>query len=166
GLPWGFEVNVPRDFDYRESRGSFGDWTRRGFRRADGAALPSSGDAILFFPSGAAGPAFLVTDNFIVIKSFNNSDAYALAVGELSDRLRGLPPIRAAWPAHDFQPSRSERIALQRRLAQLGYKVADFNGHFDFDLRDDVRQLQQRLGMVPDGYTSRMLLKRIGVDAQ
>ena len=54
----------------------------------------TTGDAILFFPSGSAGPAFLVTRNFIVLKQYNNSDAYALAVAHLSDRLRGLGPIR------------------------------------------------------------------------
>jgi hypothetical protein len=80
--------------------------------------------------------AFLVTDNFIVLKRFNNSDAYALAVAVLADRLRGLPGVLAAWPADDVQPSRKERIALQHRLAALGYKVADFDGHFDFELRD------------------------------
>ncbi len=165
GLPWGFEVNVPEKFDYRTSRGTFRQWADRGFTRADGAAFPDAGDAILFFPSGAAGPAFLVTGNFIVHKQFNNSDAYALAVGELSDRLRGLAPIRAPWPANDFQPSRGERMALQRRLADLGFKMADFNGHIDFDLRDDIRQMQQRFGMIADGYPSRALLKRIGVHA-
>ncbi len=71
-----------------------------------------------------------------------------------------------AWPANDFQPSRAERIALQRRLAELGYKVADFNGHLDFDLRDDVREMQRQFGMVPDGYPGRALLLRIGVPAR
>ena len=131
-------------------------------RRTDGGALPGAGNAILFFPSGAAGPAFLVTDNFVVLKRFNNSDAYALAVAALADRLRGDPPFRSAWPADDFQPSREQRIALQRRLAALGYKVQDFDGHFDFDLRDAVRELQQRFGMVPDGYPSRAFLDRVG----
>jgi len=165
GLPWGFEVAVPAGFDYATSRGAFANWTRRGFARADGGALPATGDAILFFPSGAAGPAFLVTDNFIVIKRFNNSDAYALAVGALSDRLRGLPPIRASWPADDFQPSREQRIALQHRLAGLGYKVSEFEGHFDFELRDSVRDVQHRFGMIQDGYPSRAFLDRIGVHA-
>jgi membrane-bound lytic murein transglycosylase B len=164
-MPWGFEVNVPQKFDYRTSRGSFHQWEERGFARADGAAFPGSGEAILFFPCGAAGPAFLVTDNFTVIKQFNNSDAYALAVGELSDRLRGLPPIRARFPANDFQPSRSERMALQRRLAQLGFEVTDFNGHIDFALRDDMRQMQRRFGMIADGYPSRALLSRLGIRA-
>ena len=166
GLPWGFEVTVPRGFDYRMSRGPLRAWAARGFRRADGAAFPRMGDAILFFPSGAAGPAFLVTHNFIVIKSFNNSDAYALAVGELADQLRGAGPIRAHWPANDFQPSRGQRVALQRRLAELGFKVNDFEGHIDFDLRDDIRQMQRRFGMIPDGYPSRALLAQIGVAAR
>ena len=165
GVPWGFEVVVPASFDYRLSRGTFGEWTQRGVQRPDGRPLPAAGQAILFFPTGAAGPAFLVTDNFIVLKRFNNSDAYALAVAVLADRLRGLPGVLAAWPADDVQPSRRERIALQHRLAALGYKIADFDGHFDFELRDAVRELQVRFGMVPDGHPSRAFLDQVGVAA-
>jgi hypothetical protein len=165
GLPWGFEVLAPRNIDYRVSRGSFRDWTARGFQRLDGGRLPESGDAILFFPSGAPGPAFLVTQNFVVLKSYNNSDAYALAVAHLADRMRGGAPLRTAWPLNDFQPSRTERIALQKKLAALGYKVADFDGHFDFDLRDDIRKLQRSYGMIPDGYPSRAFFGRLGLAA-
>ena len=107
----------------------------------------------------------MVTDNFIVLKRFNNSDAYALAVALLADRLRGLPGVLAAWPADDLQPSRRERIALQHRLAPLGYKIADFDGHFDFELRDAVRELQVRFAMVPDGHPSRAFLDQVGVAA-
>lgn len=163
GLPWGFEVTAPRGFDYRTSRWTFRQWAGKGFGRADGQAFPDSGEAILFFPSGSSGPAFLVTENFIVIKTYNNSDAYALAVGELSDRLRGRGPLRTAWPVDDFQPSRGERVALQRRLAALGFPVHDFEGHIDFTLRDDIRQMQRRFGMTADGYPGRKLLSRMGV---
>ena len=165
GMPWGFEVTVPQGFNYEISRGSFRDWMKRGVRRADGSEMPISGDAILFFPSGAGGPAFLVTQNFVVLKTYNNSDAYALAVAHLADRLYGLGQIRGIWPANDLQPSRSQRIALQRKLASLGYKVAEFNGHFDFDLRDNIRAMQIKFGMVPDGYPSRAFLDRIGLQA-
>jgi membrane-bound lytic murein transglycosylase B len=166
GLPWGFEALVPSQFDFRASRGSFRQWAERGFHRADGRVLSDTGAAILFFPSGASGPAFLVTDNFIVIKTFNNSDAYALAVGILSDRLRGGGPLRAAWPADDYQLSRGERIALQRRLAALGFKMADFQGHLDFDLRDAVREEQRRFGMIADGYPGRAFLQRLGIEGR
>ncbi len=163
GIPWGFEVVVPQGFDYRLSRGSFHQWVERGLKRADGDRFPDTGDAILFFPSGAAGPAFLVTGNFDVLKTYNNSDAYALAVAHLSDRLLGHGPFRAVWPANDFQPSRAERIALQNKLAALGYKVNDFTGHLDFDLRDNIRDMQGKFGMIPDGYPSRALLERLGI---
>src|SRR5262245_7094128 len=162
GLTQGFEVRVPAGFDYKVSRGSFADWNVLGLRRADGAPFPAEGQAILFFPSGARGPAFLVTDNFVVIKRYNNSDVYALAVAHLADRLRGRGPIQADWPSDDRQPTMSERIALQRKLAELGYSVRNSTGHFDFDLRDAIRDVQVKSGMVPDGHPTPPLLDRIG----
>src|SRR6202451_3089121 len=118
GLRWGFEVLAPLKFDYKVSRGTFREWHARGFERLDGGRWPETGDAILFFPSGAPGPAFLVTPNFVVLK---------------------------------------------KKLASLVYKVADFDGHFDFDLRDDIRKLQLSYGMTPDGHPSRAFLDRLGL---
>lgn len=166
GLPWGFEVNLPAGFDYRRSRGTFGEWSRLGIKRTDGSPLPPSGAAILFFPTGAKGPAFLVTENFVVIKRYNNSDVYALAVAHLANRLQGLGPIKAAWPPDDYQLSRDERIALQYKLKELGYPIRDFEGHLDFDLRDAIRDVQQEFGMVPDGYPTLALLQKLGAGAQ
>lgn len=162
GLPWGFEVTVPRGFDYMQSRGTFAEWTQRGVRRADGKAFPA-GSGILFFPSGSKGPGFIVTENFDVLKEYNNSDAYAIAVGHLADRMQGGPPIAAKWPADDRPLSRPARIALQRKLAALGYKVNEFEGHVDFDLRDNIRAEQKKLGMVPDGNPTPLLLEKLGV---
>lgn len=162
-LTWGFEVIIPQDFDYRRSRGSFADWAQLGLRRPTGQELPALGDAILFFPSGAAGPAFLVTDNFAVVRRYNNSDLYALAVLQLADRIRGLAPVKAAWPLDDRQLSRDQRLALQAKLAELGYAIRDFEGHFDFDLRDAVRELQLKYGIRPDGHPTPSLLERLGI---
>jgi lytic murein transglycosylase len=160
-MTWGYEVTVPKGFDYLKSRASFADWGKLGVHRADGGELPASGDGILFFPAGAAGPAFIATENYAALKEYNNSDAYVLAVGHLADRLRGREPIRAAWPADDHPLSRDQRIALQRRLAALGYAVNEFEGHIDFDLRDAIRQEQAKLGMVPDGNPTATLLDRL-----
>ena len=163
GLPWGFEVAIPKGFDYMRSRGTFADWQKRGLARADGKPFPATGQGILFFPSGAAGPAFLVTDNFEVLKEYNNSDAYAIAVGHLADRINGGAPIKATWPADDRPLSRDARIALQRKLAELGYKVRDFEGHVDFDLRDNIRAEQAKFGMVPDGNPTAAFVEKLGV---
>lgn len=166
-LPWGFEVTVPNGFDTMKSRATFAEWSKLGVRRADGKAFPRDsqeiGQAVLFFPSGAKGPAFIVTPNFLVLKEYNNSDAYAIAVGHLADRLHGGIPIRAAWPKDDRPLSRDARIALQKKLAALGYKVADFEGHIDFDIRDYIRAEQKKHGLVPDGNPTTALLEKLGV---
>jgi lytic murein transglycosylase len=163
GLPPAFEVIVPPGFDHRQSRGTFDDWRLLGVHRVDGEKLPAMGEAILFFPSGARGPAFLVTDNFVVIKRYNNSDVYALASTHLADRMRGRGPIQGQWPTDDRQLSMAERIALQKKLSELGYMVRNFTGHFDFDLRDAVRDVQRKAGMVPDGNPTPSLLAYAGV---
>jgi membrane-bound lytic murein transglycosylase B len=163
GLPWGFEVTVPNGFDYMKSRASYVEWEKLGVRRTDGKPFPPAGSGILFFPSGAHGPAFLATGNYAVVKEYNNSDAYVIAVGHLADRLQGGPPIKAAWPADDRPLSRDARIALQKRLSALGYKVLDFEGHIDFDLRDNIRAEQAKLGMLPDGNPTTAFLQRLGV---
>lgn len=163
-LPWGFEVIVPKDFDYMRSRATFAEWQKLGVRRADGKPFPDSGLGILFFPSGANGPGFIVTENFAVLKEYNNSDAYAIAVGHLADRIHGGGLIKTAWPKDDRQLSRDARIALQKKLSALGYKVADFEGHIDFDLRDNIRSEQKKLGMVPDGTPTTALLQKLGID--
>jgi lytic murein transglycosylase len=162
-LPWGFEVTVPKGFDYMRSRANFTEWEALGVRRADGKPYPISGQGILFFPSGADGPAFIVTENFDVLKEYNNSDAYAIAVGHLADRIHGGGLIKAAWPKDDRQLSRDARVALQKKLATLGYKVNEFEGHIDFDLRDNIRAEQKKLGMVPDGAPTPLFLERLGV---
>jgi membrane-bound lytic murein transglycosylase B len=163
GLPWGFEVSVPKDFDYMKSRAGFDEWVRLGVKPVDGKSYPREGQGILFFPAGAKGPAFVVTPNYAVLKEYNNSDAYAVSVGHLADRINGGPPIQAKWPADDHQLSRNARVALQKKLASLGYKVNEFEGHIDFDLRDNIRAEQKKFGMLPDGNPTPEFLDRLGV---
>ncbi len=163
GQRWGFEVLVPPGFDFKKSRGSFGEWTKLGVKRADGAPFPKDGDGILFWPAGAQGPGFIVTKNYDVLKEYNNSDAYAIAIGHLADRMAGGLPFKAAWPPTDRPLSRDARVALQKRLAELGYKVNEFQGHVDFDLRDNIRDEQAKHGLVPDGNPTAEFLEKIGV---
>jgi lytic murein transglycosylase len=163
GQPWGYQVLVPEGFDLRKSRGDFREWVTLGFRRADGGTLPTSAkdEAILFFPAGARGPAFLVTANFNAIKTYNISDVYALAVLTLADRLAGAGPLKARWPEDDRQLSREDRMKIQEALAKQGYKVSNTQGMIDFDLRDNIREMQSKFGMTPDGHPTAEFLGRL-----
>jgi membrane-bound lytic murein transglycosylase B len=166
GVPWGFEVIVPKDFDLMKSRATFEEWGKLGVKRADGKGFPSGGDGILFFPTGIPGPAFIVTANFDVIKDYNDSDVYALAIGHLSDLMQGGGPIRTPWPAHATQLPKDDRIALQKKLAALGYDQTRFSAHLDFKMRDFVRTEQKKHGLVTDGHPNAALLDRMGVKRQ
>ena len=165
GRPWGFEVSVPPSHDLRVSRGTFAEWQARGLRRTDGEAFPA-GEAYLLFPAGARGPAFLVTGNYVVIKRYNFSDPYALAVAHVADRMRGGPAWHILWPPDERPLSRAERMALQRALAALGHKIANTVGHIDFEQRDIIRALQVEFRMVPDGNPDAALLENVRQKAE
>jgi membrane-bound lytic murein transglycosylase B len=101
GETWGYEVLLPSGFGgssgatrYRP----FAEWAAQGLTRADGEAMPREGHAALIMPAGGGGPAFLVTRNFKVIKTYNNSIAYALGVSLLGDRIAGWPALKRNWP--------------------------------------------------------------------
>ncbi|WP_210496734.1 lytic murein transglycosylase [Microvirga antarctica] len=161
GLPWGFEVKLPQGFDYRHVRQGLSAWAAMGVRRIDGKAIPRAGDASLFLPGGARGPAFLVTDNYDAIKSYNASDAYAMGVAHLGDRLSGGPAIAGAWPRDEPALSKEQREELQKRLAVLGLYSGDADGKLGSKTRDALRNFQMRRGLIPDGYADVAALREL-----
>jgi membrane-bound lytic murein transglycosylase B len=161
GLPWGFEVDIPEGFDFRNYRQGFASWAGLGLRRVDGKPMPRSGEATLFLPGGANGPAFLVTDNYNVIKTYNSSDAYAMGVAHLGDRLTGGRPIQGDWPLKELQLDKDQRVELQRRLAALGHYDGDADGKLGSKTRAAVRNFQLRRGLVPDGYANVAVLREL-----
>jgi membrane-bound lytic murein transglycosylase B len=161
GLPWGFEVTLPKGFDFRNLRQGFTSWAALGLRRADGKPLPRSGEASLFLPGGANGPSFLITANYDAIKSYNSSDAYAMGVAYLGDRIVGGPPIQGAWPKHKPMLDKDQREELQQHLSGLGFYEGDADGKFGSKTREAVRNFQLRRGLVPDGYADLAVLREL-----
>ena len=161
GLPWGFEVRLPQDFDFRHLSLTFAQWQAAGLRRVDGKAMPRAGEATLFLPGGAKGPAFLVTRNYDVIKSYNSSDAYAMGVAHLGDRIMGGPAIQGTWPKDEPMLGKDERQELQQRLARLGLYQGETDGKLGSKTREAVRNFQLRRGLIPDGYADYAVLREL-----
>jgi membrane-bound lytic murein transglycosylase B len=68
---------------------SLDDWRQAGVQRLPGAIeLPGNTPAAVLFPDSTGGEAFLVYGNFHVIRRYNPSDFYALAVGALGRMVR------------------------------------------------------------------------------
>lgn len=161
GLSWGYEVRLPKDFDLTRYRGPLADFTARGVRRTDGSPLPADGEASLFLPGGLGSPVFLITDNFEVIRGYNTSDSYALAIGHLADRLAGGPALAAPWPSGAARLDGPGLKRLQAALAARGLYAGEQDGRAGPKLREAVRQYQIREGLPADGYARPALLERL-----
>ncbi len=165
GRPWGVEVALPQGFDYSRTgdkvQRPVSDWQALGVRLADGRALPDHGAGSLLLPAGARGAAFLIFHNFHAIERYNAADAYVIAIGHLSDRLRGGPPIRADWPRGDRALTFAERQELQERLTREGHDTGGADGKIGPKTLAALRAYQRRIGMVPDGYPSLEVLRHL-----
>jgi len=165
GQPWGIEVRLPKGFDYRLSgeriRKPVSEWMALGVRDASGRKIPEHGPASILLPAGAQGAAFMIFENFHVIERYNTADAYVIAVGHLADRLRGGPAIRHEWPREDRPLSFTEKKEMQRLLTAAGFDTDGADGIIGPKTIAAVRSFQATIGMVPDGYASYTILKRL-----
>ena len=164
-MPWGFEVQLPADFSLTDADCSrpapFSAFADRGVRRADQAPFPKSGEGRLLLPAGVRGPIFLITDNFDVIKAYNTSTSYALAVALLGDAITGGRGLVASWPTSDRPLNVIQVRRLQAKLIKLGYNVGEIDGMVGESVQAALRAYQERKGLRPDGYATLALLKRI-----
>ena len=104
---------------------------------------------------------FLTYPNFNVIKRYNNSDSYALAIGLLGDRIYGGPGVQASWPQDVLPLTRSDRREVQQRLTALGYDTQGTDGLIGPNSQAAIRRFQSANGLVPDGYASDRLLAQL-----
>ena len=162
GQSWGYEVVLPQGFDYAEAEGPRHPWS---FWAARGVALAAGGapteaealeEAAILLPQGANGPAILALPNPYVIRRYNNSVSYALAIGLTADGVSGKPGLVARWP-DDPPISREQRIGAQRALTQLGYDTQGVDGVIGANTRAALRRWQLANGRVADGYLTAAL---------
>lgn len=166
GQSWGYEVALPQRFNYRLVDASppmtVRRWQSLGVRRADAEPFPHAHDrARLLLPAGARGPAFLTLHNFNVVMRYNPAEFYALAVGELADRLGGGGPFLHPWPRGERVLTLPERYEMQKLLVQRGYKIGEPDGFIGPQTRLAIRDFQQTVGEIPDGFASSEVLKRL-----
>lgn len=161
GLPWGLEVTLPQGFDYeiagnRTQRPSDA-WAAMGVARAGGGDLPDAWGSIIL-PAGARGPAFWISDNFAAIETYNRADSYVIAVGHLSDRLRGAGPFVHDWPRNLRVLTLDERRAMQQALKDRGFYGGEADGKIGPLTVAAIKALQRSMGHLPDGYASTDIL--------
>ena len=166
GQTWGYEVVIPATFNFmladHHRTMTIREWERYGLTRAGGKQFPRPDDrAFLLVPAGVQGPGFLMLPNFRAIMKYNPAEAYALAIGHLADRLRGGEAFAQEWPRYERVLTRDERLELQQLLARHGYDVGEPDGRLGAKTRSAIRDFQVKIGQVPDGFASAIVLDRL-----
>ncbi|WP_029408136.1 lytic murein transglycosylase [Thiomicrorhabdus sp. Milos-T2] len=161
---WGREVSLPKGFDYaladNKTARTLNAWQKMGITLADGRNLPKEDmQARLLLVSDYRGPAFLVYQNFKVIKRWNNADKYAVAVGHLADRIVKRPPLTKQKPKNDKGISHTQIKEIQTLLTQLGYNVGKPDGIAGSKTRNALRDYQSKHNLPADGFASVRMLK-------
>jgi membrane-bound lytic murein transglycosylase B len=157
GMDWGFEVDVPADFDWlladRTMLRPISFFAERGVARVSGREFSNTAIPVfLYAPAGRGGPKFLMTNNYLVLKGYNFSDSYALSVAHLADRLKGGGEFAASWPRGTVFPNLKQRQTIQAKLKQLGLYDGVVDGRLGPVTQAAYAKYQASRGEVADGF--------------
>jgi membrane-bound lytic murein transglycosylase B len=161
------EVRLSGGFDFSladEIARPLSFWAASGASPVEGGAFTESQQAQfaeLWLPAGKDGPALLLFPNFQVIKQYNPSDRYALAVALLARGFEGRPLLQAPWPRDTGYLGREEVLELQQRLTLLGHPSGQPDGMFGANTRRAIRSYQLQRGIPADGYATPTLLASV-----
>lgn len=168
GRDWGFEVTIPANVSCAQEGPDLAKpmsaWAATGIRRIGGKAFPKadlSASTMMMVPAGTHGPEFLVTPNFYVIKEYNNSDLYALFIGNLADRIAyGASGFSAPW-GNVGHMLRSDVQTMQNSLVAKGYDVGKADGLAGYKTRRSLGQWQAKAGLTPTCYPDESLKAKL-----
>lgn len=163
---WGREVTLVDGFDYLLANGkdkkTLSEWQALGVRDINGMDLPSDNIAArLYVPAGQFGPKFLLYKNFDVIKRYNNSNSYALAVSLLSDRIMGDTGLRTPWPTNAKKVTVNDVKIVQTALNAYGFHAGKVDGIFGGGTRRALQAYQAAKGLVADGFLTTDLYREL-----
>ncbi|WP_288132360.1 lytic murein transglycosylase [Microbulbifer sp.] len=159
GETWGYEVEIPEN-KLPAGKLKISEWEKLGVKRVRGREFPRKDDvAELKVPAGRGGPAFLVLKNFYVIKRYNNSDRYALAVGILADQIGGAPPLVEDWKRPFTRLDQDEVMELQTKLKEKGFYDGEIDGKAGSGTRKGILQFEESVGVELQGFPSKEVLE-------
>lgn len=168
GRDWGFEAVIPEGvtcaLEGPDRARPISALTDMGIIRISGRPFPEHerrAPGMVLVPAGTHGPEFVVTPNFYVIKEYNNSDLYALFIGNLADRMaHGGGAFVTPW-GNTGKMLRSDIARLQASLEKLGYDVGGADGLPGYKTRRSIGEWQSRNGQKPTCFPAPSLLKAV-----
>jgi lytic murein transglycosylase len=167
GQNWGVEVRLSPEVDCAlegplNSR-PLSEWAGLGVTLSGGRQFRPdqlAQQAYLMMPAGGYGPAFLVFENFKVLKRYNQSDLYAVFVGHLADRIAGGGDFETPWQNLLQLPAKNIE-EIQQRLQAGGYGVEKIDGKVGSNTRAQIGAYQKANKMKVDCWPTVALLQNL-----
>jgi lytic murein transglycosylase len=169
GRSWGVEATVPDGVSCAQEGPDLAQpiakWVATGIGRVDGkpfSATELKSDGMMMMPAGRFGPQFIVTPNFYVLKDYNNSDLYALYVGNLADRIANPRAGGFAGKWGDVgHMLRSDVQAMQEALVSKGYDVGKVDGLPGYKTRRSIGDFEMKNGLKQTCYPDAALKAKL-----
>lgn len=170
--PWGYHVKLPKSFHVGHSGATHQHptayWQSQGITRANGTPLitkttPKTPDgqtpplATLILPAGAGGPAFLLYDNWRLLKKWNKSNAYGYAFATIATKLSGqkiiLPTPNTAGEKRLSHPQIKFMQQVLKNQGMYRHKIDGWIGSYT---NNAVQKYQKKHKLTPDGHVGQV----------
>jgi len=160
GQPWLQEVKLTTELPWDQAdlaiKHTRAEWAKWGVMAASGKSIKADATpAALLLPMGKNGPAFLAYNNFTTAYlKWNESLVYSTTAAYLATRIAGAPKVSIGRAVVNV-PSYQEVVALQNKLASLGYDVGKSDGKIGAGTRAAVKAEQIKMNYPADSYPSK-----------
>lgn len=154
---WGYEIDLSNSVNCTlegpHRMQPIKNWANSGLKRTrgrkfSGRLLQINGSLLL--PAGLYGPGFIVSNNFYVLKKYNESDLYALFIGHVADRISNNKTFDGKWRKVSTY-TRAKVKRLQKVLRGEGYNIGKkIDGLIGFRNRVAVGMFQNKYGLQRD----------------
>ena len=163
---WGRHVILihPETAEFEGKTYPLGHWLKMGVLRADGQQYQAQDlnlNAKLVLPEGVNGPAFLTYHNFDVIKRWNRSDFYALAVCVLADKIIKRPTLSVSSLSVLPDLSKTDIRFVQQFLKDNRFYFGKIDGRFGKESKEALKAYQKSISLPADGFLSDDLIKNL-----
>ena len=163
---WGRQVILihPELVEYEGKSYPLSKWMRMGILRADGKQYTPEDldiEAKLLLPEGINGPAFLTYHNFDVIKRWNRSDFYALAVVVLADKIIERPTLAVSSLPVLPNLSKDDIRFMQQFLKDKHFYFGKVDGRFGTASKNALKAYQKSHSLPADGFLSYELIENL-----
>lgn len=164
---WGYEIDLSKSVNCTlegpHRMQPIKNWANTGLTRTRGRKfsnrqLQTNGSLLL--PAGLYGPGFIVSNNFYVLKKYNESDLYALFIGHVADRISSNKVFDGKWRKVSTY-TRAKVKRLQKVLRREGFNIGKkIDGLIGFRNRVAVGLFQNKYGLKRDCWPGKATFSR------